>query len=249
MKKHLGVLHLLGLAIVTLLSSCSKEAALEKEYYGKLKVEVTLLPGTPALSMRVNGDSLISLPMTSPAFFKANKSGKIEVYETSTGVVLGDTTVMITKNELTTLKFAYSKDYGFKGWINTAPISPDSIQLQIQNKLSVANYPQPYFDLQVCTFDPGTSEISVPVAVLDHFNSGLFYPKKLTLPVLDASGNFIWYVGRLKDPVTGEFIINPALGTDLFVLVILGDAIQGTSGLYIVSDDASGGIETQQVLL
>jgi len=249
MKKHLGALYLLGLAIITLLSSCSKEAILQKEYYGRLKVNVASLPGTTALSMRFNGDSIINLPMTSPAFFQANRSGKIEVYETSTGVVLGDTTIMIRKDELTTLKFAYSKDYGFKGWINTAPISPDSFQLQIQNKLSATNYPQPWFDLHVCTFDPVTSEISAPVAVLDHFNSGLFYPKKLTLPIFDASGNFIWYVGRLKDPATGEFIINPAFGVDIFVLVVLGDAIQGTSGLYIVSDDVSGGIETQQVIL
>jgi len=221
------------------LLSCTKQPALsdKKYHYGKVNVELAKLPGTPDMDLWFDGEKVAELPLIDSKSILAEQSGKLAIYERSTGVLLADTTIMLAKDESRAFKFANSKDYGIKGWISNTPVAGDSICMQLLNNLTVQYYPASSYDLYVCRYDLNTGDFPV-VTVLPGFDRGKLMPGRLTLPVYDADGNSIIYVGRLKDPSTGEFVTNPGYGD--FFLLSVDDYYKGTYGVYIIHD-ADGG--------
>jgi hypothetical protein len=234
------------------LASCTKEGTGidEKNYYTKVQVQLAELPGTPtALEFRYNGEKLGALPSNESYYIPAGQPGKLAIYDKA-GTLLADTVITPVKNVKETIKFAWSDTYGFKGWINQTAVSADSTIVQFLNNISTTDYPVVSPELHVCRYDPATGDV-VDLLTLPGFTYGQL-AQKITLPVRDADGNGIFYVGKLKDPVTGEFIINEGLGIDLFVISISA-VDDGYPGVYWIGDvsanPADKNIQTTPIFL
>lgn len=245
MKTYIGFLVFLS----GVLLSCSKEEAPDKKtYYGKVSITQVSLPGTPLMEWWFNGQKIGNLTGNEPMLVPATPNGKLEIFLTDTHELIADTTISIARNEKRNFKFAWSIDYGIKGWISSEAVAGDSLSMQVLNNLSVANYPVSAPDLYIITLDPATLEVLDTIAVIPHFERGKLSPVRLTLPVYDANGNLIQYAGKLKDPATGEYILNTGLGLDLFGF-FTDDFSIGTVGVYIVADDVNAFIAGNAITL
>jgi hypothetical protein len=214
-------------------TSCTKEGTGidQKNYYASVKVQLAVLPGTPArLEYRYNGEKI--MPALSQDFYYllAGKQGKFAIYDT-TGALLADTLITPVRDATEILKFAWSEDLGLKGWINPTPVSGDSTAFQVLGSFR-ADFTVPSPEMQVCRLDLSTFE-TTPLFELPRLIPGQL-SQKVTLPARDADGNSIWYVAKLRDPATGTFLYNESIGFDFVVLGSIVD--DGLAGVYWIAN-------------
>jgi len=240
-------LYTITLVIIVFVTSCKKGSYPDENYFGKLTIGMNLLPGSETADIFFDGKLLGSIDPpkqgnTTQTSFRllAGGKGKLEIYRSGTKDLVADTLISIPKTGEQALTFLNSKELGIKGWVSKTTLSPDFFSVQIVNKLTIANYPVKNPELYIYTIDRNTLEPTGLIAVYKDFSRGAALTPKLTLPVYDAAGDVIWYIGKLKDPATGEFIINQGLGLDLFV-VQNSDFDKGQSFIGIVQDDPNGG--------
>lgn len=219
-----------------LVSACAKkDEKLEITSYAKLTVGVASLPGTPELEVRYMdeniGDAPIGLPGT---LVEASSNSKIAVYVKGTNELVADSTISLKKGEVGAFKVAYSKDFGLSGWVNSKPVSPDSISVQILNNLGDYYKAYPKYDLDVFYFDYNTGEIIAAGYGIHDFQKVKLTPLAVMLPYYYDKSQLMYhtYLGRLKDPATGQYILMPS-GQDFF---ILEPSTEGSTIIYNISD-------------
>lgn len=216
---------LLFICICMVLVSCSKEEAADKKiYYGNVQGEIKNLPGTPGMDIYINNDKVLT--MESGGLFGlagslpviAEEPVILEFKKKDTDTLLIDTTFTITRGETAGFKIAYSETFGIKGFVQPTPVAADSVSIQFINSLSDEIIPAGGLDLYVCKYDMFTGEIFDTLAIVPNFEKGKPVPA-LTFPAADPNNPSFMYIGMLKDRQTGEFILNPALGLNFFMVL------------------------------
>lgn len=133
-------------------------------------------------------------------------------------------------------RVAYDKTLGITGWVNSKPVSQDSIALQLLNGLSNFNKTYPAYDFYLYYYDSNTGEFVQQGLVIPDFQNVKLYPVVITLPWAQPSDNSspIFYLGKIKDRATGQFITFNS-GNDFFIFEQVGSG--GRSVIYPIDDD------------
>ena len=206
MRKHSGLLPLFAMVIVSLLPGCSKETALEKEYYGTVNIRVTTVVFPIGLKVNlINGADTMDVPLGNPygIYAVADKPQKIQVYDPGTGnKLLGDTTITLAKDEKKELKFAWVEEAGIKQFYSDL-MPADSGRVYFKNNLDAA---YPAIDVYIFKSSDTTLATGV-VAIQENLPYGVSkYPSFTNLLVNDAAGSTVRYIAKIKDRATGLFI-------------------------------------------
>jgi hypothetical protein len=244
--------------LVLLLSSCSKEKGMgNKTYYGALQGELKGLPGTPNLDLYLDDSKLLS--MSAGSYFGLNNSQKIaadrpvnmKLRNADNGEVVADTTFLVAREELASFSFAWSEELGIKGFIKSRSVAQDSFAFQVMNKISLQNYPQTDMDLYIVQADPWTLEVLDTMTIITDFRRDELKSQVITLPtkLTPANDPAVLYIGMLKDRKTGEFINHYPVELPLFIFISDPNSYPGSFMICVVSDDLSGYIFTNPIIL
>lgn len=230
------------LMMTVLLYACSKNEAINtKLYYGKIEGQLQNMPGTPPMDLYLNGELTLSLAIgtgfgvAERVLVPAGVPVVMELKNHDTKAVLLDSTFTLDKGQIANFNIAYSEDLGIKGFLQSKPVSPDSISFQIVNTIDEQIYPNPDIDLYIVRSDPNTLEVVDTIAILPNFKKGVLMPQVMTIPYLPA----YMTLGMLRDRQTGEFIINRGLGLPIFVMLDEAYAA-GRFSISLIYADASG---------
>lgn len=197
--------------------SCRKGNLPEENYFGRVEVTLVDLPNTPDISVRFNGkvlDDTIA-PSTSQIFTLLSQEGKLEIFKTNTDSLLADTLIRIAPNTKQDFRFAYSEEFGLQGFIAGGNVAPDSIRVQFLNNLTDYYNAEPSTNLELWVYDLNTGEIKETGMVINGF-SDTKLSTDLTLLNQTSDGSPVYYIGRLKNTATGEYIMQPGMGTDIW---------------------------------
>jgi len=236
--------------IMLLIVSCSKEEmAIDKTYYSKILVEVVSLPGTPELEVYYQGQLIGDLPLLQPGTnVEIGTNSKLAVYVKGTDQLVADTTVNLIKDELNLYRVAYNEELGISGWVNSKSVHEDSLSVQFLNNLSDYYKAYPAYDLCIFYYDFNMGTIEDFQMSITDFQKIKLSPTAILLPYYygdkaDAIGNF--FVGKLKDKATGQFIMMPS-GNDWF---LLPPEYGGQNCIYNLYDDGSGDVIVNSIIL
>lgn len=232
-------LFLLLLTLILMAGSCRKGDLPEEHYFGKVEISLVELPNTPDISVRFNGKTLDDTiaPSTSQLFTLLSQTGKLEIYKTNTDTLLGDTMITILPNTQQNLRFAYSKDFGLQGFVPGGNVAPDSIRVQFLNNLTDYYNAEPSTNLELWVYDLNTGEIKETGMVINGF-SNIKLSSDLALLNQASDGSPVYYIGRLKNTATGEYIMQPGMGTDIWFPPVNG----GSAYVFNLYDEAGADI-------
>ncbi|NIG52818.1 hypothetical protein [Chitinophaga sp. Cy-1792] len=225
--------------------ACRKGASPEEVYYGQVSYRSMALPGTPAISVKWNGQLMDSaLTDSYKGFMKeaSNTPGKLGFYKAGTDSLIVDTTITILPNTKQEFRIMASSTLGMSGFMPATTVSPDSLTFQIYLNLSTY-YKYDVIDLQIASLKvPGN--ITTDFVLLKGLSNKKLYPITLTLPFKDATGKQYQWVGILKDPATGQVIPLPRTP----YMFIFANVIY--AGIYFATiADTNGTIKTTQTML
>lgn len=240
MKKIKNYLLLPGLFIVGLaaiLFACAdEEGSNEKYYYTSVRVELAALPGASDMEVWFNEEKIGNVtPGTSGAYSGRvlAGSGTLAVYVKETGRLVADTMLTLTKNDSRSFRIADSPELGIAGWISSEPVSPDSVSVQFLNNLGGYYEAYPALDLHIFYYSSSTGEFLETGWVVEDFSKQTLTQESIKLSYADIDSNPIFYLGKLKNTETGEFLIQPN-GSDWFLLEQTGSG--GTAVIYNLTD-------------
>lgn len=235
---HYSFLRILFLVTIILLAGSCKKGELPKEYYyGRLQLSVVPLPNTPSLDVYLNGEKLAVLEPNGPVTkILPVQKGKLEFYEAGSQELLADTMLNLEANSSVSLRYAYNKDFGLSGFVVGGAVPADSFAVQFMNELSDFYKPYTSVDLEICIYDFNVGWYVPNGEVIENFTATKLSPKRILLPVADADGLSYLYFARMKNNLTGEYIIQPGLGMEFFYL---GSGNGGTNNVLRLED--SGG--------
>ncbi|HVI44423.1 MAG TPA: hypothetical protein VM802_06125 [Chitinophaga sp.] len=231
--------------VAVVVVSCRKGDLPEEHYFGKVNVSLLNLPNTPKVMIYFDNkqlDTISTVGTGSHFVLQAGIKAKLAAYDAVKNELLADTLITILPNAAQDFKFAYSQELGLKGFVSGegTKVAPDSLFVQLSNKLSATFYPKDKYDLKFIYSDPATGELVESPIVLKGWERGKLSSQILKFRVQDESGNGITYAAKIIDPATGEVVPQPD-GSEFFVLGI----DQSYAGKYLitsVSDDNNGSI-------
>jgi len=219
---------------VMLLSACAKKE--EKPVttgYAKLLVDVANLPGTPALEVHYQGVNIGDAPIQQPGTRVEIGNGiKLSVYVKGTDQLVADTLLNLKKDQLSSYRVAYNTELGISGWISSKPVSPDSNSVQFLNNLGPAFKAYAGYDLCLFYYDINTGDFVDIGIVIQDFQRVKLTPAAFSLAYYFEPGTPMFYLGRLKDKATGQFIMMPS-GVDYFVF---DQTAEGATVIYNLTD-------------
>lgn len=231
---------ILTFLITTCILSCTKKDYLDqhKTYYGVVDMQLTNLPGTPALEVRYQGKKVADLPTHFPFTLEVIKDAKLSVYVTGTDKLVADTTLNLKRNDTIGFRVAYNEELGISGWLNSRPVAADSMSVQFLNNL--VYYNQNYhYDLHLIYYNYDTGDFSETGIVINDFDKVKmsqpymipYYSDKVTqMPYL--------YLCRIWDKATGSFLVLPS-GNDFF---LIDQYLGGYTLIYNMAHDADNNI-------
>lgn len=229
-----------------LLSACAKkEEKPEVTGYAKLLVDVANLPGTPALEVHYQGVNIGNAPIQQPGTrVEIGNDTKLSVYVKGTGQLVADTVLNLKKNQLSSYRVAYNKELGISGWISSKPVSADSNSVQFLNNLGPAFKAYAGYDLYLFYYDINTGDFVDLGIVIQDFQKVKLTPDAFSLAYYFEPGTPMFYLGRLKDKSTGQFIMMPS-GVDYFVFE---QTVEGATVIYNLAD-ANGEVVASAIYL
>lgn len=200
--------------------SCRKGELPESYYFSKVQVTNIDFPNAPSVDVRFDAKSLGTLAASQFQTFDLNAGeGRLKIYKANTDTLLADTLVTLERNALQSFRFGYSEEFGLHGFVSGGtPISQDTLAFQVLNNLG--NFYKAYaaLDLHICIYNTTTGEIEETGFVINDFQNVRLSPVTFRLPYAAADGTPNFYLGRLLDKATGNFIAQPAMGADFFLL-------------------------------
>lgn len=225
------------------ITACKKEAAVNRNYYGHIKVSAATFPNTPQFEVRFSDKILGDVSGENTFMVDAEIEHRLGIYVKETGALIADTLVRLKPNETRSFKVVYSQELNLKGWLNTTPVSPDSLSFQILNNLGPDFRAYPSMDLYIFYYDAITGEMNETGKVLANFaKSDLSAP--FLLPYMGTDDTPYFYFGKLKDNSTGNFLTFPS-GSDMIFLPV---SFGGSTSIYNVHDIA-GEVTADQIEL
>ncbi|MBC9931250.1 hypothetical protein [Chitinophaga qingshengii] len=234
------------LVVVALMASCRKGELPEEHYVGKVHVTLLNLPNTPKIMMYFDGRQLDTInPIGGNSFMvPAGKPGKLSAYDANKHELLADTLINIAANHTQQFRFAYSQDFGLKGFIgegsNGGAVPKDSFDVQFFNKLDASFFPLEKYDLSFIFADPETGDILDYPAVMKGWSRGKLSPV-IRFRATNNNGNEYTFAAKLIDPATGQVIIQPD-GSEFFVFT--GAQLGGKTQICTVANDPAAGYIT-----
>lgn len=226
----------LMITIILFLTACAKKEPLSKQsFYAKIVVDVANLPGTPKLEVRYGGKALGEAPIIIPGIpVEIGKNIKMSVYVKGTNELVSDTVLNLKNGESASYKVAYNKDLGISGWINSKPVSPDSLSFQLLNNLSAYYKKYPSIDLRIDVYNYDTGNFDETGVVIPDFMKIKLSAANFRLPYADAHGNTNIYFVRLYDSKTGALILSPS-GSEF---AVIPQEYGGANYIFNIIDDA-----------
>lgn len=234
---RLFLLFILAIATLTIVS-CRKGELPDEYYYGKVGVSLVGLPNTPDIEVRLAGKKLGGpiIPGGSGSFEVLSQDGELQIFKANTDSLLADTLISIPPNAQRDFRFAYSEAFGLQGFVAGGAVAPDSVRLQFLNNLGDFYDAYPSLDLHIGYYDVNTGGFAETGVVIKGFSKEQL-SAVATLPSLGADGSTIFYFARVKNAATGEFILQPSLGTDWFFMAGFEGGTTQVLRLYDTSGD------------
>lgn len=237
----------LFLSILVMVASCRKGDLAEEHYFGKINVALLNLPGTPKVVMYFDNKKLDTVfasggnAQNGKFTLQAGQQGRLGAYDAVKNELIIDTLITISPNTIQNFKLAYSPELGLKVFISSSggTIPADSFAVQLFNKLSEKNYPLKKCDLSINYRDPETSEL-IEVGAIKGWERGKLSPETLKLKAMDSNSEAIRYLIMMKDPQSGETILQPS-GRRFFAFGIDGTTAGGKYYIVNVSDEVESG--------
>lgn len=235
--------------MLVLAASCRKGDLPEEHFFGKVHVDLMNLPNTPTVMLYYDGKQLDTINAIGGSSFVLAAGGKtkLSAFNAYSKEWLADTLITVLPNGKQQFKFAYSAEFGLKGFIaegSSSTVPKDSFDVRLFNNLSPAFYPKETYDLSFIYADPVSGEIIESDAVIKGWRR-----KQLSSPVLrfkgvTSDGLVYTYAAKLRDPATGEVVLQPD-GSEFFV--ITGSDLGGKSKITTVFDDNNGSISFNEI--
>ncbi|MGO4290190.1 hypothetical protein [Chitinophaga sp. RAB17] len=228
--------------------SCRKGDLPEESYFGKVYVSLMNLPNTPTVMMYFDGKPLDTIKVIGGSSYivPAGKKGKLAAFDAASKELLADTLISIPPNGKQQFKFAYSPEFGLKGFIaegSSANVPADSFDVRLFNNLSATFYPKEKYDLSFIFLDPVSGEVVTSNVVVKGWERKKL-SSTLRFRVVTDDGKPYFYAAQLIDPETGAVVLQPNQN-DLFVF--LGDNVAGKSKITTVADDNNGVIYINEI--
>ena len=222
-------------AILLFAISCRKGDLPENHYFSKVQVYDLAFTNSPDIDVRFGKKLLGTISTSKDAIYELlTAKDTLKIYKSNTDTLLADTLVNLSANSMVTFRFAYSPDMGLKGFIPAAAAVPaHTIAFQLLNNLGDFYKSYSSLELHICYYDYNTGEILETGNVIDNFQNVDLYPRVFRLPFWTPEGYNSFYLGKIKDKTTGEFIIQPGAGVDYFFLPSVDG---GTYSIFNVQD-------------
>lgn len=228
--------------------SCRKGELPEEHYFGKINIYLLNLPGTPTVMMYFDGKPLDTIKVIGGSSFivPAGGKGKLSALDAKSKEWLADTLITVRPNGMEEFRFAYSTEFGLKGFIaqgSSSTVPRDSVDVRFFNNLSASFYPKEKYDLSFIYADPVTGDIVESTAVIKGWE------RKKTSEVLrfiavTPDGQPYTYAAKLIDPATGAVVLQPD-GAEYFIFS--GDNIGGKSQIITVGSSEDGTISPNPI--
>jgi hypothetical protein len=217
--RSLLLLFILTIACLATIVSCRKGELPDEYYYGKVSVSLVGLPNTPDIEVRFGGKKFSStiLPGGAGSFEVLSQEGKLEIFKAHTDSLLADTLITIPPNTERGFRFAYSEAFGLQGFVAGGDVAADSVKIQFLNNLGDYYKAFPSIDLHIGYYDVNVGGFVESGVVIKDF-SKVQLSAAVTLPIKSNDGSTIFYFARVKNASTGEFIVQPSLGSDWFFM-------------------------------
>lgn len=220
---------LLSFCLLLTFFSCRKGELAPPVYYSTLEIDFLSLPNTPDIDLKI-GDKDAWGPLSpgiSQKVLKASDAGiKISAFLPGTDVPFADTTVMLSRESVTSLRIAYNESFDLKGWLNSpTSLDPDSTNIVgIFNGLSTMIIPEDAeidAELSITDFQ---GDIPFSVTIENFERNKLHYKNVMLLSseaVVKKYGDNYLYLLRYKDRQTGQYIYD-WYGLDFVILTLVG---------------------------
>jgi hypothetical protein len=228
--------------------SCRKGDLPEEHYFGKVHVDLMNLPNTPTVMMYFDGKQLDTIGVIGGSSFvlPAGGKAKLAAFDAHSKEFLADTLIAIVPNGKQQFKFAYSAEFGLKGFIaegSSSTVPADSFDVRFFNNLSPAFYPRATYDLSFIYLDPVSGEILESSVIIKGWGR-----KQLSTVVrfkgVASDGSSYTYVAKIINPETGEVVTQPD-GSEFFPFTS-GD-LGGKSKIVTATDDNNGYISVNAI--
>lgn len=236
-------------SILVLAVACRKGDLPEEHYFGKVGITIMNLPNTPKVMMYFDGkqlDTIVTTGVGSQFVLQAGKKGKLAAFDAISHEFLADTLITILPNGKQQFKFAYSPEFGLKGFIaegSSSTVPSDSFDVRLFNNLSPAFYSQATYDLSFLYLDPVSGGILESSVVVKDWGRKQLSPV-LRFKAVAENGAVYLYAAQLRDPVTGDVVSQPD-GSGFFV--VTGSDLAGRSKITTVTDDNNGSISFSEI--
>jgi hypothetical protein len=233
---------------VVMIASCRKGDLPEARYFGKVNVTLLNLPNTPTVMMYFDGQPLDTIKVIGGSSYivPAGKQGKLAAYDAASKTLLADTLITILPNGMQQFKFAYSTEFGLKGFIaegSSSTVPPDSLDVRLFNNLNPAFYPKEKYDLAFLYADPVSGELVPSDVVVKGWERKKLSPV-LRFKAITTDGLVYYYAAKLIDPQTGALVTQPD-GSEFFAFT--SDQVAGKSKITVISDDNNGAISSNEI--
>lgn len=235
-------------ALLMLAVSCRKGDLPKEHYFGKVHVDLMNLPNTPTVMMYFDGKQLDTISVIGGSWFviPAGGKAKLAAFDAHSKEFLADTLITITPNGKQQFKFAYSAEFGLKGFIaegSSSTVPSDSFDVRFFNNLSPAFYPKAAYDLSFMYRDPVSGEVLETTTLVKGWGRKQL-STVLRFKGVASDGSSYTYVAKLRDPETGEVVPQP--DERQFFAFTSGD-LGGKSKIVTVSDDNNGSISCDAI--
>ncbi|MBS0027306.1 hypothetical protein ACTJJ0_11880 [Chitinophaga sp. 22321] len=229
--------------------SCRKGDLPEEHYFGKVNVTIMNLPNTPKVMMYFDGkqlDTILTTALGSRFVLQAGQQGKLAAFDAISHEFLADTLITIAPNAVQQFKFAYSPEFGLKGFVSaggSSTVPKDSFDVRLFNNLSKAFYPKEVYDLSFIYLDPISGEILESDVTVKGWGRKQLSPV-MRFKGVASDGSVYTYAAKLRDPATGEIVLQPD-GSEFFVFT--GSDLGGKSKITTIFDDNNGAISQNEI--
>lgn len=237
------------LGIITFVA-CRKGSLPEENYFGSVAVSQVGTTDAVDLDVYFDGKKLgtILADGTLAGFMlKAGAAGRLSIYRTGSDTLVADTTITIPQNDAVAVKVISSLTLGANGFINGGEVGADSVKVQLINSLNTTLYPYPD-GVDICVYTYVSNKITDSIVTIKNVMPGKLDPRVITLRHVDSLGKGIFYVVRLKDPATDQFISNRANSTNFFSFLNTSTGYNGHLNLIQYYDNA-GDATTNRILV
>lgn len=235
---------------ITIFVACRKGSLPEENYFGS--VALSQVGTTDAVDLDVYFDGkkmgkILADGSLAGFMLKAGATGKLAIYRAGSDTLVADTTVKIPQNDAISVKVISSLALGANGFINGGEVGADSVKVQLINSLNTTIYPYPN-GVDVCVYTYVSNKLADSIITIKNVMPGKLDPRVITLRHVDSLGKGIFYVAKLKDPATGQFIRQAASNVVMFSFLNTSSGYNGHLNL-IQYYDNGGDATTNKILV